>query len=57
VALAALGAFAAVERRAPEPVLPLRLFRNPNFRVISAIVLIVGFALIGSTTYLPSIYR
>jgi EmrB/QacA subfamily drug resistance transporter len=45
--------FIAVERRAKEPVLPLRLFDNRTF-VISAVVgLIVGFALFGSVTYLP----
>jgi EmrB/QacA subfamily drug resistance transporter len=45
--------FALVERRAPEPVLPPRLFRNRVFTVTSAIGLIVGFALFGSVTYLP----
>ncbi len=45
--------FLMVERRAKEPVLPLRLFENRTF-VISAVVgLIVGFALFGSVTYLP----
>ncbi len=49
----ALALFLVVERRAKEPVLPLRLFENRTF-VISAIVgLIVGFALFGSVTYLP----
>ena len=42
-----------VERRAAEPVLPLRLFRNRVFTVTSGIGLIVGFALFGSVTYLP----
>ena len=45
--------FLIVERKAAEPVLPLRLFENRTF-VISAVVgLIVGFALFGSVTYLP----
>ena len=48
-----LTAFVLVERRAAEPVLPLRLFANPVFRVASAIGLIVGLALFGSVTYLP----
>jgi EmrB/QacA subfamily drug resistance transporter len=52
-AIVALGLFIVVERRAPEPVLPLHLFRNPVFGVSSAIGLIVGFALFGSVTYLP----
>jgi putative ABC transport system ATP-binding protein len=41
------------ERRAAEPVLPLRLFRNPVFRVSSAISLAAGFALFGSISFLP----
>ena len=48
-----LAAFVAVERRSPEPVVPLRLFANPVFSVTSGIGLIVGFALFGSVTYLP----
>ena len=52
-AIVLLAAFVRVERRAAEPVLPLRLFRNPIFDVTSAIGLIVGFALFGSVTYLP----
>ena len=45
--------FLAVERRAREPVLPLRLFANRAFTVTSAVGFIVGFALFGSVTYLP----
>jgi EmrB/QacA subfamily drug resistance transporter len=48
-----LAAFVVVERRSPEPVVPLRLFANPVFSVTSGIGLIVGFALFGSVTYLP----
>jgi EmrB/QacA subfamily drug resistance transporter len=49
----AAGSFLWVERRAAEPVLPLRLFRSRDFAVTSALGLIVGFALFGSVTYLP----
>ena len=52
-ALLALALFVVVERRAAEPVLPLRLFANRSFAVTSAVGLIVGFALFGSVTYLP----
>ena len=52
-AVAALAAFVVVERRAAEPVLPLRLFTNRAFVVAAAVGLIVGFALFGSVTYLP----
>jgi EmrB/QacA subfamily drug resistance transporter len=51
--LVALIAFVAAERRASEPVLPLRLFANRAFAVAAAVGLIVGFALFGSVTYLP----
>jgi EmrB/QacA subfamily drug resistance transporter len=56
--LAALGAvsliaFALVERRAEEPVLPPHLFRNRTFAITSGIALVVGFAMFGSVTYLP----
>ena len=46
-------AFVLVERRAPEPVLPLRLFRIRVFWAASAVGLVVGFAMFGALTYLP----
>jgi EmrB/QacA subfamily drug resistance transporter len=49
-----LGAFVMAERRAAEPVLPLPLFRIGVFSVTSAVGLIVGFALFGAITYLPT---
>jgi EmrB/QacA subfamily drug resistance transporter len=52
-AIIALILFVLVERRAAEPVLPLRLFANRTFTVCTAVGLIVGFALFGSVTYLP----
>jgi EmrB/QacA subfamily drug resistance transporter len=52
-AIVLLVAFVLVERRAPEPVLPPRLFRNRVFSVTSAMGLVVGFGLFGSVTYLP----
>jgi EmrB/QacA subfamily drug resistance transporter len=48
-----LIAFIAAERRAREPVLPLALFRNSVFSVTSAIGFVVGFALLGVTTFFP----
>jgi EmrB/QacA subfamily drug resistance transporter len=53
VAVAGLIAFIFVEQRAAEPVLPLRLFRIRDVWVTSAMGLIIGFALLGSVTYLP----
>ncbi|OOC55675.1 MULTISPECIES: MDR family MFS transporter [Nocardiopsis] len=40
-------------RRAPEPVMPLSLFRNPTIVVAMAIGLCVGFAMMGSMAFLP----
>ncbi|MER6956455.1 MFS transporter [Streptomyces sp. NPDC000618] len=59
VALAVLGAllavaFVAVERRAAEPVLPLKLFRIRTFTLSAVISFIVGFAMFGAMTYLPT---
>jgi EmrB/QacA subfamily drug resistance transporter len=48
-----LAAFVFVETQAPEPVLPLEIFRNPVFTVTSAVGFIVGLALFGAVTYLP----
>jgi len=53
IAVISLISFLLVERRAGEPVLPLRLFRTRDVWVTSVVGLIVGFALIGSVTYLP----
>src|SRR4051812_39689962 len=57
LAVILLAAFVLVERRAPEPVLPLRLFQNRVFAVGSAIGLIVGFALFGAVTFLPLFFQ
>ncbi|WP_171161946.1 MFS transporter [Streptomyces sp. I05A-00742] len=46
--------FVLVERRAAEPVLPLGLFRNRTFTLCSVIGFVVGFAMFGSMTYLPT---
>ncbi len=53
LAIVLVIAFVLVERRAAEPILPPRLFRDSVFSVTSAIGLVVGFALFGSVTYLP----
>jgi EmrB/QacA subfamily drug resistance transporter len=49
----ALVAFAFVEARVPEPVMPLRLFRNRVFVTTAIVGFVVGFAMFGSITYLP----
>ncbi|MFI9828642.1 MDR family MFS transporter [Streptomyces sp. NPDC051913] len=50
----ALGLFCWAETRAKEPMLPMRLFTNPVFTVCSILSFIVGFAMLGAMTYLPS---
>ncbi|PKW07551.1 drug resistance transporter, EmrB/QacA subfamily [Streptomyces sp. 1222.5] len=47
-------AFVAVERRAAEPVLPLKLFGVRTFTLAAVISFIVGFAMFGAMTYLPT---
>ncbi|WP_435220273.1 DHA2 family efflux MFS transporter permease subunit [Streptomyces sp. Tue6028] len=59
VGLAVLGValafvFVAVERRAAEPVLPLKLFGIRTFTLSAVISFIVGFAMFGAMTYLPT---
>ncbi|SEK54699.1 MDR family MFS transporter [Streptacidiphilus jiangxiensis] len=50
----ALALFAYVETRAAEPMLPMRLFRNPVFTVCTVLSFIVGFAMLGAMTFLPT---
>jgi EmrB/QacA subfamily drug resistance transporter len=52
-AVATIAGFVVVERRAREPVLPLRLFRRRVFSMASVIGFVVGFAMFGAITYLP----
>ncbi|MGD0166887.1 MAG: MDR family MFS transporter [Gaiellaceae bacterium] len=49
----ALVAFCLQETRAPEPIIPLYLFRNAIFNASSAAGFIVGLAMFGSIVYLP----
>ncbi|MFE3546849.1 MDR family MFS transporter [Nocardia sp. NPDC059177] len=46
--------FVKVENRAVDPMLPMRLFRSRVFTVCSVLSFIVGFAMLGSMTYLPA---
>lgn len=48
-----LAAFVWMERRSAEPILPLRLFRNPVFDVAGSIGFVLGFAMFGAITFLP----
>jgi len=53
-AVLCLGVFVYAEHRAAEPILPLRLFRGNVFTVSSVLSFIVGFALLGTMTFLPT---
>jgi EmrB/QacA subfamily drug resistance transporter len=52
--LAAGAAFVLVERRSAEPTIPLRLFRLRTFDVAVAVSFVVGMAMFGAITYLPT---
>ncbi|HEU5150042.1 MAG TPA: MDR family MFS transporter [Iamia sp.] len=45
--------FVAIERRAAEPLLPLRLFRVSTFNLSSGIGLLIGMAMFGVISFLP----
>jgi EmrB/QacA subfamily drug resistance transporter len=51
--VATLGAFGVVERRVPEPILSLSLFRNRNFALVSGIGFLLGFSMFGAINFLP----
>ncbi|ASW56576.1 MDR family MFS transporter [Plantactinospora sp. KBS50] len=53
LALLSLVAFGIVERRVPEPILPLGLFTNRNFALISVIGFLLGFSMFGAMNFLP----
>ncbi|MGC4941778.1 MDR family MFS transporter [Kribbella sp. DT2] len=53
-AVIALVLFVLVEQRAAEPLLPMRLFRSGVFTVCSILSFIIGFAMLGGVTFLPT---
>ncbi|MGW5070523.1 MFS transporter [Streptomyces cyaneofuscatus] len=46
--------FVAVEHRAAEPIIPLRLFRDSIFNITGLVGAVVGIALFGAASYLPT---
>ena len=52
--LIALFLFVIVELRAPEPLLPMRLFKSAVFSVCALLSFIIGFAMLGGVTFLPT---
>ncbi|OIJ97481.1 MFS transporter [Streptomyces sp. MUSC 14] len=53
-ALAASVLFLVAERYAAEPLIPLRLFRDSVFDVSGLVGLVIGVALFGAASYLPT---
>ncbi|WP_333776844.1 MFS transporter [Streptomyces sp. IBSBF 3136] len=53
-ALAATALFVVAERFAAEPLIPLRLFRDSVFDVTGLVGLVIGVALFGAASYLPT---
>lgn len=47
------GAFIAWERRAKEPVIPLRLFKSDIFRIASLLSLLSGAVMFGAMVFIP----
>lgn len=53
-AVVATGLFLVAEHFAPEPLIPLRLFRDSVFNVTALVGLVIGAALFGAASYLPT---
>jgi EmrB/QacA subfamily drug resistance transporter len=53
VTVVLLGWFVVVERRAPEPILPIDLLRHPVMARTIGVVFLVGFALFGAIAFIP----
>ena len=51
--LVLLGAFVVVERRTPEPILPIDLLRTPVIARSLTVVFLVGVALFGAIAFIP----
>ena len=52
-AVALAAGFVAIERRAAEPIIPMRLFRNRIFSVGNAFAFLAGIAMFGTIIFLP----
>jgi EmrB/QacA subfamily drug resistance transporter len=57
VAVVLLAGFAAQERRAPEPILPLRLFRDPVFDIVTATLFLASCALFAVIVFVPLFFQ
>ncbi|MCG7526671.1 MFS transporter [Streptomyces sp. OfavH-34-F] len=53
IGVAALAGFLFVETRAAEPIIPLHIFRNRNFTLMSVVGFMAGFVMFGAVLFLP----
>ncbi|MFJ8933636.1 MDR family MFS transporter [Streptomyces sp. NPDC102364] len=53
IGVAALVGFVFSQTRASEPIVPLHIFRNRNFTLMSVIGFITGFVMFGAVLFLP----
>lgn len=53
IGVAALVGFVVVQTKAPEPIMPLHIFRNRNFTLMSVIGFLTGFVMFGAVLFLP----
>ncbi|GII60727.1 MFS transporter [Sphaerisporangium krabiense] len=53
VAVVTLAIFIPVQRRVAEPIMPLHVFRDRNFTLVSLIGFLLGFAMFGAINFLP----
>ena len=52
--LASVGRFIVIENRAPEPLIPLRLFKNRTFTITTLIGLVLGMGMFSAMAMLPT---
>ncbi|MGW5866392.1 MDR family MFS transporter [Streptomyces sp. NPDC055239] len=53
IGVVALISFVIVQKKAAEPILPLHIFRNLNFTLMSVIGFLTGFVMFGAMLFLP----
>lgn len=57
LAVVGVPAFIAWELRAPEPLLPMRLFSNPTFRIMITGNMVYGMAAMGVLAFIPLFFQ
>lgn len=53
IGVASLAGFLFVETKAAEPIIPLHVFRNRNFTLMSIVGFMAGFVMFGAVLFLP----